>query len=953
MAEFIGLCAEEFMKKNSVINKISYKHEYDPEKLDKYLSPIDVWSIAFGFIIGWGAFVMPGTDFLPMAGPLGTFIAMIIGACLMLVIGKNYAYLMQKFPGTGGVYTYTKAAFGRDHAFISSWFLTLSYISVVFLNATALFVICRTVFGDLLQVGFHYKVTGNEIYTGELLLSVAALVIIGALLVFQKKLLHIAQTTLAILLFVGTLILFIAAIPHFKAENILDFTVGSSFNHFNAVMILVLLAPWAYVGFDVASLETAHFKFPVKKSGRTIALSIICGAFVYIAMTVISVSVIPPEFSSWKEYIANLNSQTGINGVTTFFAADSMLGKAGLIIVSIAALAAIFTGIIGAYRATSRILTTMAEDKIISKKFLIGSFSIVFIMIISILISFLGRNALIWFVELTSLCAVIGFGYTSASAFKIARDEKNKTVQLTGVIGLIVSLVFGAVLLMSKVQTVSTMSAQSFLFLAVWCLIGFMFYWRTMRQSSLEDFNGISTSSTVLFCLLFYSTLMWYAKKIISIEDSADFRSGVIKYTVVMMVVVALGLAVMLFVQTTLRNKHQSLQIEMIRAEESSKAKSQFLFNMTHDIRTPMNAIVGYSHLAKQEKNIPPKIEEYIDKIDFSSKHLLSLINDILDMGQIESGKLELNNEPCDICETVISAYDIFKDQMREKNINYTCDIEDVNDRWAEFDSNRLIRAILNFLSNAHKFTPEGGSVSLQLRQKASDDESIGLYELTVSDSGIGMTDEFAAKVFEVFARERSSTVSRIEGTGLGMAITKGIVEAMDGTIDVVTAPGEGTKFTVTLPLKLADEIVSEEKEKDEHIDLSGVKVLLVEDNEINSEIAVMILSHSGCVVETAENGLVAVNIIKEAPADAFDIVLMDIQMPVMDGYTATAEIRALDDEKKADIPIVAMTANAFKEDEKAAFDAGMQAYIAKPLDVGQMLKTISGIINANSKGAN
>ena len=941
------------MKKNTILTKISDKQEYDPEKLSKYLLPIDVWAIAFGCIIGWGAFVMPGTDFLPIAGPLGTIIAMIIGACLMLVIGKNYAYLMQKFPGTGGVYTYTKAAFGRDHAFISSWFLTFSYISIVFLNATALFVICRTVFGDLLQVGFHYKVAGNEIYIGELMISAVALIIIAALLIFEKTVLQFAQTTLAVLLFCGTLILFIAAIPHFKAENIFDFTVGKGFNSFSAVMVLVLLAPWAFVGFDVASLETAHFKFPMKKSGRTIALSIICGAFVYIAMTVISVSVIPKQFDSWKDYIANLDSQTGINSVTTFFAADSMLGKVGLIIVCIAAFAAIFTGIIGAFRATTRILTTMAEDKIISRKFLINSFSIVFIMMISILISFLGRNALIWFVELTSLCAVIGFGYTSASAMKIAKGEKNKTVQVTGLIGLVVSLIFAAVHLISRVNTISTMSSQSFLFLAIWCLIGFMFYWRTMKLSSLADFNGISTSSTVLFCLMFYSTLMWYVKKIISAEDSESFRTDVLKYTIVMMVIVATGLAVMLFVQTTLRNKHQNLQIEMIRAEEGSKAKSQFLFNMTHDIRTPMNAIVGYAHLAKLEENIPPRIEDYINKIDYSSKHLLSLINDILDMGQIESGRLELNNEPCDIYETIKSTFDIFKEQMNEKNITFTFDAENISNRWVELDRNRLVRAILNFLSNAHKFTPEGGSVTLGLCQKDSDDESIGRYEISVSDSGIGMTEEFADKVFEVFARERSSTVSRIQGTGLGMAITKGIIDAMDGSIDVVTAPGKGTRFTVRVAFKLADEIAQSNSESNKQPDLSGIKILLVEDNEINSEIAVMILSHSGCEVETAENGLVAVNTIKDRPAGTFDIVLMDIQMPVMDGYTATAEIRALDDESKASIPIIAMTANAFKEDEEAAFNAGMQAYISKPLDVDKMLKTIAKIHSTKSKGEN
>ena len=927
------------------------KYRYDPDKLDKYLSRKDVWAIAFGFIIGWGAFVMPGTDFLPVAGPLGTLIAMVIGAVLMLVIEKNYSYLMRKFPGTGGVYTYAKAAFGKDHAFLSSWFLSLSYIAVVFLNATALFVICRTVFGDLLQVGFHYRIAGYDIYFGELLLSAAVVVIIGVLFIFKRPLLQYAQTTLAILLFVGVLILFCAAIPRFKVENLLQFAPGQGFDHFNGVFILVLLAPWAFVGFDVASLETAHFKYSVTKKARTVAIAIICGAFVYIATTVISASVVPERFGSWQEYVANIGSLSGVESVSTFFAAESMLGTVGLVIVSVAAFAAILTGIIGGYRATVRMLSTMAEDKIISRRFLITSFSIVCVMLLSILISSLGRSALIWFVELLSFCAVIGFGYTSASALKIARKEKNKKIQATGLIGLIISLIFVVVHLISEIHSISTMSAQSFLFLAVWCLIGFFFYWRTMIHSSLADINGVSVSSTVLFCLMFYCTLMWYVKTIISIEHSDQFLSQVIWYTVVMAVIVAVGLAVMLFVQTTLRKKHQKLEREMIRTEESSKAKSQFLFNMTHDIRTPMNAIVGYAHLAKQEKDIPPKIEEYLDKIGVSSKHLLTLINDILDMGQIESSKFVLSSEPCEIYETIHSAFDMCRTQMEEKHITYTMDAAGLEDRWVLTDRNRLMRVVLNFLSNAYKFTPEGGSVTLRLTQKGRADENTGLYEFSVRDSGIGMTKEFAEKVFEAFARERSSTVSRIQGTGLGMAISKGIIEAMGGTINVVTAPGEGTEFIVNVPFELTDAVDTKDEETDDQVDLNGVKILLAEDNEINQEIAVMILSQAGCIVETAENGQDAVNKVKESPAGTFDIVLMDIQMPVMDGFTATGLIRALDDKQKADIPVVAMTANAFKEDERAALAAGMQAHIAKPFDVEKMLATISAVLNG--KGEN
>ena len=232
---------------------------YDPSKLAKYLSPIDVWAIAFGCIIGWGAFVMPGTTFLPIAGPLGTLLGISVGACIMLVIGRNYVFLMQKYPSTGGVYSYTKNAFGRDHAFLCSWFLALSYLSIVFLNATALFVICRTLFGSLLHFGFHYSIAGYDIYMGELLLSAAALVIVGALFIFRKPLLQYVQTTLAVILLAGTVILFAVTLPHFKLANIFEFSANSASANITAILVLVLLAPWAFVGFDTVPQAAEEF----------------------------------------------------------------------------------------------------------------------------------------------------------------------------------------------------------------------------------------------------------------------------------------------------------------------------------------------------------------------------------------------------------------------------------------------------------------------------------------------------------------------------------------------------------------------------------------------------------------------------------------------------------------------------------------------------------------------
>ena len=425
---------------------------------------------------------------------------------------------------------------------------------------------------------------------------------------------------------------------------------------------------------------------------------------------------------------------------------------------------------------------------------------------------------------------------------------------------------------------------------------------------------------------------------------------------------------------TTIRQQSDQLKVQQVeliaekeRAEEANKAKSTFLSNMSHDIRTPMNAIVGYLNLAKElhkicEKcplyknepcpdNIPDKTYDFLKKIDASSQHLLALINDVLEMSRIESGKMELELMPDNLVTTMDEVHDMFATQMKGKNISFTVDSSDIKNKFAIFDKNRLNRVLLNLLSNAYKFTPEGGKISVTLKQLgASHDESAD-YELHVKDSGIGMTPEFAAKVFEAFERERTSTVSKIQGTGLGMAITKSIVDLMGGNIKVITAPGEGTEFVVNVNFKLAEEMEEELAEEIKNaaqvIDFENKKLLLVDDIEVNREIAKMLLESEGFIVDTAGDGSEAVEKVAASKPGDYDAILMDIQMPIMNGYEAAKKIRELENPKLANVPIIAMTANAFSEDVKAALDAGMNAHIAKPIDVPKMMETLAKILPA------
>ena len=559
--------------------------------MDRYLSGTDVFAMAIGVMVGWGAFVMPGTTFLPVAGPAGSVLAMAIGALLMLVIGASFAWLMRRSSRTGGVYAYTKEAFGRDHAFLSSWFLCLSYLTVVFLNGTALFVVVRTMMNGATVSGLHYTVAGNDIYLSEVLVSVAAFALVG--------------------------------------------------------------------------------------------------------------------------------------------------------------------------------------------------------------------------------------------------------------------------------------------------------------------------------------------------------------------------LAVMMYIQNLIRRKHEVIEREKIRAVEGSMAKSQFLFNMSHDIRTPMNAIIGYTTLARKEED-PAVLHDYLGKIDTSSQHLLTLINDILEMSRIESGKIELAFVPTDLKALFDEIHDLFAEQMRQKQLDFTVHTGQVQHRYAWCDKKNMTRVLLNVVSNAYKFTPEDGTIDASLWESVASDESYGNYEIRVRDSGIGMSSAFVEKMFNAFERERTSTDSGVEGTGLGLSITKSIVDLMGGTIEVLTSPGSGTELVIRVRLKLAEEADMPREEvaepakpqaAEQPVDFTGMRLLLVEDNLINMEIASMILTQMGFAVETAENGQIAVDRVAASEPGYYSLVLMDIQMPVMDGYTATRTIRALEDPALAGVPIVAMTANAFAEDVQAARDAGMQAHIAKPVDIAVLHRTLQDVL--------
>ena len=385
-------------------------------------------------------------------------------------------------------------------------------------------------------------------------------------------------------------------------------------------------------------------------------------------------------------------------------------------------------------------------------------------------------------------------------------------------------------------------------------------------------------------------------------------------------------------------------------AESASKAKSTFLSNMSHDIRTPMNAIIGFATLALDDIRDGKKVQDYLSKILSSSKHLLGLINDILDMSRIESGKVVLEEQETDLVTTLQELQSIMEGQAKERKLKLHVDYSNLRDRHVYCDKTRLNQVMFNLLANAVKFTSEGGSIWLTMSQlePTYEVEDRAIYEIRVKDTGIGIDKAFIKHIFEPFERERTSTVSKIQGTGLGMAITKNIVDMMGGTIEVESQKGVGTEFIIRLELRLQAEAgAANEEGAKQHSHAEGVaefagkRLLLAEDNELNREIACMLLSKYGFVIDTAENGQEAVDLVAASAPDYYDLVLMDIQMPVMDGHEATRRIRSLEDKELAKVPVVAMTANAFDEDRKAAKECGMNGFISKPINMQEVVQAL------------
>ena len=437
--------------------------------------------------------------------------------------------------------------------------------------------------------------------------------------------------------------------------------------------------------------------------------------------------------------------------------------------------------------------------------------------------------------------------------------------------------------------------------------------------------------------------------------DIIHSRGWIPRFYQIMCIVIScifsLLIATVFYLISSKKHRERQYEAELEKSAEQAKnaneAKTRFLFNMSHDIRTPMNAIVGFSGLLEKNLQNERKAKEYLEKIQSSSNLLLRIINQVLEMARIESGTAVLQLKAEDMDALFHRVNTVFEEDVRKKNLQYHA-VLDVRHHYVVCDQTKLQEIMLNIISNAIKYTPEGHSIYVEVHEAVSENPSKIRYIFSCEDTGIGMSEEYLPHIYEEFSREHSTTENKVPGTGLGLPIIKSMIELMGGSIQVESRQGIGTKFTIDLSFDIAlkEEVYGSEDtiESSAIHTIKGKRILLVEDNELNAEIAKTVLEDVGALITRAENGQQALELFKEKPAGTFDVILMDLMMPVMDGYTATRKIRELERSDAKTVPIIAMTANAFKEDAEKCIAVGMNAHLAKPLDIEKMKMTIKSI---------
>lgn len=923
-----------------------------------YLSPLGALALAFGYAVGWGAFIMPGTVFLPGAGPLGAVIGVAIGTIAMGVFALNYHRMAVREPGTGGAFAFAKSTFGEDHGFLVGWFLWLAYIAILWANATSIVLQARFMFGDALQFGFHYTIAGFDIYFGEVLLSIAAITATAAICIHRKTLAAHAQIALAFVMVAAVAVFMGFAISqHEGGLEAMGPAFASGSSPFMQVMHILGMMPWAFVGFEAIVHSSYEFKFPVKKTFAILVAAVIMSAAMYILLVVFSVMAVPEGYAAWTDYIADLPNLKGIDSIPVFAAAKKVFGTAGIALASTALLAAQLTGLIATYVAVSRLMYAMSREKVLPEWFSrldanrIPRNGILFIMLVSLAAPFLGRTVILWPIDVSSIGAAIAFGYTSAAVLKRCNEGGSANIFWTrvfGISGIAMSIFFCALLLIPRYLSGSALSAESYLVLALWCIAGFLFYRSIYGMEDNREYGKSIVVWISLIAIIMFSSLMWVRQascdameaglRSISAGGAVDsemqsINSSMLRNAMVEMGLLMTSMAIMTRLYAILRKREQMMAVEKARAEDINKSKSYFFSTVSHDIRTPLNAIIGFAQMLKAGFKTKEEHDQAVDSICVSGGTLLKLINDVLDLSKLESGKMEIMLEPVRCDELISEISEAFRISASGSGLDIRSSIGDMP--VLLLDAQRLRQIAFNLMGNAVKFTKKGFiEVRASFAPSANPDE--GVFRLDVEDSGCGISEEDQKRIASPYVQVGASD-SRHGGTGLGLAISRQLASAMGGELTLKSTLGKGSTFSVVIrhvkvvkgDAKSAVGGLVSAAASPSAMAGKSKRILLADDQKMNVTVLKAMLKRLGDFkIDDVSNGREALDAVSAPGGCKYDMVLTDMWMPEMDGKSFVRAVR--ERPAIADLPVYLITADV--EMQKSYAEHGFTGIILKPV---------------------
>ncbi len=916
-------------------------------KKASFISGIQIWTLSLGCIIGWGAFVMPGSTFLPDSGFLGSVIGIAIATIIILVISSNYSYLTMNIPGDASSYIYARDILGHDHAFLAAWSLILAYISLLWANSVTFTMVARYLIGPELEWGFHYTVAGYDIYAGEIVANIILDIIFALIICYFPKIAQFCRTFFGIMLFTSVAALFIVvATSKTASHNLVQFAMGDRTITFKQVMDMVIIAPWLFVGFEVVT----HIVGRVTTKARHIfifaGLAIFSGMLIYLCLLFIGASNAPEAYASWKEYVSDLNNLTGLEHIPVFYNAYALAGIKGLILVGIAVFSALTTSVFGFYKGAMRVVQMMAEDRLLpalfgKEKNDVPRIAVIAIFLCCLPIPFIGRTAMGWNADVSTLSTSIVYAYISICCFTTARKSKSLRYEVCGILGIIISAFSFIMLLVPNIFTEDVLSAESYFMFVVWSFLGIIFYWIIFKKQRRLGYSAVMWI-TMLF-VMFFALGMWMRlssiRRIEAVEgDSSHVYRILLENNLIQIFAIVFVLGILFSLFSTVLKREKDVQNQKVQAEEQNRAKTAFLSSMSHEIRTPINAVLGLDEMILRESD-ETAIKNYAADIQSSGKMLLSIINDILDFSKIEAGKMEIVPAEYDLAKMVACIYSMTSTRAKAKNLTFSVNVDPSSPSKLYGDENRIKQCILNILTNAVKYTHNGG-VTLNIGTEKVDDKHVSL-SVQVIDTGIGIKAEDLHKLCAPFERIEEKRNRSIEGTGLGMSIVANLLRAMNSRLDVKSEYGHGSDFSFVLLQEvvdwspagswnashLADCGISMHRQS---FQAPKARILVVDDTPMNLTVIKGLLKSTFIKVDTAPDALTALIMAKETP---YHVIFIDHMMPNMDGIEMLRELKIHGTEVNKNTPCIVLTANAISGSRRAYMGIGFDDYLSKPID--------------------